>query len=160
MRTLFIVTIIALIIGCAHNSVSVMEWWSRATLIDASGNICEGRAVFHFSYRDGTIEIPNSKYGALSGRFTTQTPSASRSSAGFAVAASGRDTIVVPTLSAQTVQAGNSYGTAYLQAHGKVVLKCNIGVDFTSRGLGDAQMVGSGICADASGEQSQLMFGR
>jgi len=137
-----------------------MEWCSRATLIDASGNIYEGKAVFHFTYRDGTIEIPNSKYGDLSGRFVTQTPSSSSSSVGLGLAPFGGDNIVVPDLSRQTFQAGSSYGTAYLQAGGKVVLKCNICVDFKTQGWGDAQMVGSGLCADAAGEQSQLVFGR
>jgi hypothetical protein len=156
----FAVFLIIFAVSCAHNSVSVMEWWSRATLIDGAGNISEGKAIFHFSYRDGTIEIPHSKYGHLSGRFVTQTQSISNTRAGIGVASTGEEKIVVPTIASQKLQSGSSHGMAYLQTDGRVILKCNIAVDFKTRGLGDAQMVGSGICADESGEQSQLIFGR
>jgi hypothetical protein len=38
-------------------------------------------------------------------------------------------------------------------------MKCNIGVDYQSKGMGVAQMIGGGICADKDGSLSQIYFG-
>lgn len=145
--------------GCAANLVSLNQWRSRVTLIDSKSNIYEGNAIFHWTYRDGTIEILSSAYGKLEGRFSTQTPSVSSYTSEIAAAA-GRETIVVPSLSSQSIQLGNSIGTVYLANDGKVVLRCNIGVDFKTMGWGDAQMVGGGVCADSQGNVSHILFGR
>jgi len=155
-----LITLTLLIAGCASNSISLTQWWSRTTLLDPNGNIYEGKAIFHWTYHDGTIEIPNSEYGPLNGRFSTQTPSARSSGAGVAAAVSGADTIVVPAISSQSIELGNSKGTAYLAHDGKVVLQCNIGVDFKTQGMGDAQMIGGGVCADAERKVWKIMFGR
>jgi hypothetical protein len=143
--------------GCAQNIVSLNEWWSRTTLIDPDGLIYEGKATFHWAYRDGTIEISNSRTGSLSGRFSTQ--NAVRP-ATAAIAIVGGDNISVPTAAAISGSMGSNEGTAYLARDGVVVLRCRIGVDFRTQGMGDAQMVGGGACADSSGKIYQLFFGR
>jgi hypothetical protein len=146
--------------GCASNQVSFSQWRSRATLVDSQGRVSEGKATFHFGYRDGTLEIPGTSYGDLTGRFATQTPSVSSAQVGVAAVSGQEGSIVVPALSSQNMQLGSSHGTAYLTAAGTVVLQCNIGVDFKTMGMGDAQMVGGGVCADREGKVSRLYFGR
>jgi hypothetical protein len=148
-----VITLILSVAGCT-------SFTSRTTLIDPDGNIYEGKAKFHWNIRDGTVEIPQSSYGSLRGRFGTRTPAVRASGAGMAAAMSGADTIVVPTLSSQSVELGNSAGSAYLAHDGKVLLRCNIGVDFKTSGWGDAKMVGGGVCADAESKTWQIMFGR
>ncbi len=162
MRTLLVILtlIVLLAIGCAANSVSLTQWWSRVTLIDSDGNIYEGKAIFHWTYHDGTIEIPNSAYGALSGRFSTQTSAVRSSSTGFVAAPAGSDTIIVPSIGFQSIKLGSNEGTAYLAHEGKVIFRCRIGVDFKTQGMGDAQMVGGGVCVDTDGNAAQILFGR
>lgn len=145
--------------GCATNLVSFNQWSSTVTLIDPDGGLSEGTAVFHWAYRDGNLEIPKTRYGSLSGKFATQTPSLTGSRAGVA-AIVGDSSFVVPTLSSMNIQSGSSQGTAFLAHDGKVVLQCNIGVDFKTMGMGDAQMIGNGICADREGKLWRIQFGR
>ena len=159
MRWLFILCIL-FSSGCSSNLAGFSQWWNRTTLIDDQGRTFEGKVIFDWVSRDGTIEIPATAYGDLQGYFSTRTPDVNQPNFGLAGANPGGDAIAVPALGSQAIEAGKEEGTAYLAVDNKVVLKCNIGVDYQSRGMSDSQMIGGGICADKDGNLSQIYFGR
>ena len=145
--------------GCS-NLVGFSQWWNPTTLIDARGRAFDGKVVFDYVSRDGTIEIPATSYGDIKGRFFTQETDAMPSNIDMAGTSSDDDSITVPALSSQSIEAGNEEGIAYLAVDKKVVLKCNIGVDYESSGMGDTYMIGGGVCADRDGNLSQIYFRR
>jgi hypothetical protein len=55
---------------------------------------------------------------SISGRFVTQTQSLSNTGPGIGVVSSGKETIVVPTISTQKLLSGSSHGMAYFQTDG------------------------------------------
>ena len=158
MRWVIIFSI--LFFSACSNLVGFSQWWNRTTLIDGRGRAFDGKVVFDWVSRDGTIEIPATSYGDIKGRFFTQKTDAMTSNIDMAGTSSDDDSIAVPALSSQPIEAGNEEGIAYLAVDNKVVLKCNIGVDYESSGMGNTNMIGGGICADRDGNLSQIYFGR
>ena len=146
--------------GCSSNLAGFGEWWNPTTLIDARGRAFEGKVKFDWVSRDGTIEIPATAYGDIKGYFSTRTPDVNEPNFGLAGASAGGDSITVPALGSQAIEVGKEEGTAYLAVDNTVVMKCNIGVDYQSKGMSDTQMIGGGICADKDGNLSQIYFGR
>lgn len=167
MQGLGIATACVVILGgCATNLIEGKPYtfYNTATLIDADGRMHEGRIITNAQTQDGTIEIPQTKYGPLSGKFSVQTPSVTSQRSGIGVIQSSDQTILVPSMSAQTITSGNSSGQAYLAAGDQVVLRCNLSVSqrgtFYLIGTTPVYMIGSGVCTDADGKISNLQFTR
>ena len=146
--------------GCTSNLAGFGQWWNRAVLVDARGIAFEGKVIFDWVTRDGTIEIPATAYGDIKGRFSTRAPDAQEPNPGTAGDSPGDESIVVPALRTQPIEVGKEKGTAYLAVDNTVVMKCNIGVDYQSKGMSDTLMIGGGICADKDGKLSRIYFGQ
>lgn len=150
-----------LLSACAPNFIKPGVFWNTVSLIDGEGSITTGRVVLNYFTRDGDIEIPNTKYGNLSGKFSTQSQELRSQTSGIGAVMSSDQTILVPTLGATTVTSANSYGQAYLTSDGKVALKCSIGLDFKhDQWQGGVYAIGNGVCFDKDKNTAYLQFTR
>jgi len=143
IQAILIIGIFVFLTGCASNNVSSNKWWSKTRLIDHEGNISEGRTVFRWGYRDGTIKMPGTRYGNLEGRLYIQTHSMQLYKSGT----------VVENRSDKT------QGHAYLITKRKVALKCDIEAEFKTQRIDGVQMIGEGVCVDKDGNLLNIIFG-
>lgn len=161
LKVLGAVAVAFLSSACAPNFIKPGVFWNTVSLIDDEGNITPGRVTLNYFTRDGDIEIPNTKYGNLSGKFSTQSQEFHSHTSGIGAVMSSDQTILVPTLGATTVRSANSYGQAYLASGGKVALKCSIGLDFKhDQWQGGVYAIGNGVCFDKEKNTVQLQFTR
>jgi hypothetical protein len=160
-RVLATLAVSAILSACAPNFVKPGVFWNTVSLIDGEGNIATGRVVLNAFTRDGDIEIPNTRYGNLTGKFATQSQELRSQSLGIGAVMSSNQTILVPTLGTTAMTSTNSYGQAYLTSSGKVVLKCSIGVDFKHDSWeGSVYAIGAGVCSDKDKNTVHLQFTR
>lgn len=161
LRVLRTVAATVLLSACAPNFIKPGVFWNTVSLIDDEGNITTGRVVLNYFTRDGDIDIPNTKYGNLNGKFSTQSQELRSQTSGIGAVMSSDQTILVPTLGAATVTSASSYGQAYLASGGKVALKCNISLDFKhDQWEGGVYAIGNGVCFDKDRNTVHLQFTR
>ena len=159
MRSLIVTISFLAISGCAPNMIAFGKFFNTVSLIDSEGNIAEGRVITNSETKDGEIEISNTKYGNLTGKFSTQTSRITSIDSGIGAVISSDQTILVPSMGTQTIASGNSIGQAYLASGGKVVLRCSISVDFVvDKLMGGVYTIGGGVCADKDRTQVNLQF--
>lgn len=154
-----IIAISLITTACAPNLVKMGTFYNKATLITADGSMYAGKIFLNDATRDGEIEFPSSPYGELKGNWSSQSQSYDASSTGIGAATDGRNTVIVPAAGNKNVKSNNGVGRAYLASNNKIVLKCNLSLDFNRDKMqGGFYAIGNGVCIDNNNKQSEIQF--
>ena len=130
-------------------------WTNKAILVDEQGQYYPGKVTFDWVYKNGTISLPISPYGPLSGTFYVIQEGSSVQ--GSAVGVNQKGNVAVGSV---RVGQQKFVGKAYFGTEKKRLIKCDIVVDFRTKGMGDARMVGCGTCIGENNDTFEIIFGQ
>lgn len=158
-KTLIAVVASCLLVGCAGNAISLLEYRGSVTLIDSGGTFFSGKTQFHLGRQNGTLSIPKTSYGDLTGQFIVNPKVITRSGSGVGMAmASSGTTLIAPSFSSETVSFPGNNSTVYLKRDNKLVIECVAEVSMRTPGYPVAYMTGNGVCLDGEGRKLRIIF--